>query len=66
MTSAVESELAQEPGMGSRIGPYVIDRLIGRGMRTADLSLLKADWHFDPLRSDSRFTAIEARMNYQP
>ena len=31
-----------------------------------DLSLLKADWHFDPLRSDSRFKAIEARMNYQP
>ena len=31
-----------------------------------DLSLLKADWHFDPLRSESRFKAIEARMNYLP
>ena len=31
-----------------------------------DLSLLKADWHFDPLRSESRFKAIEARMNFPP
>jgi serine/threonine protein kinase/TolB-like protein/Tfp pilus assembly protein PilF len=31
-----------------------------------DLSLLKTDWHVDPLRGDARFKAIEARMNYQP
>jgi serine/threonine protein kinase/Flp pilus assembly protein TadD len=31
-----------------------------------DLSLLKADWHFDPIRQESRFKAIEARMNYLP
>jgi TolB-like protein/Tfp pilus assembly protein PilF len=31
-----------------------------------DLSLLKADWHFDPLRNEARFKAIEARMNYLP
>jgi eukaryotic-like serine/threonine-protein kinase len=31
-----------------------------------DLSLLKADWHFDPLRDQARFKAIEARMNYLP
>jgi eukaryotic-like serine/threonine-protein kinase len=31
-----------------------------------DLSLLKADWHFDPLRDDARFKAVQARMNYLP
>lgn len=35
-------------------------------LNDADLSLLKADWHFDPIRNEPRFRAIEARMNYPP
>ena len=33
-------------------------------LEDADLSLLKTDWHFDPIRDEPTFKAIEARMNY--
>ena len=65
MTSAVDTDPAhRSDGLLNRpIALY--DAGIGPEGRLY-LSLLKADWHFDPLRKESRFKAIEARMNYLP
>jgi hypothetical protein len=70
MTSATDAEFAAAPGgaaapgVGSCIAWQWLDKAEQLG--DPDLSLLKADWHFDPLRKESRFKAIEARMNYLP
>jgi serine/threonine protein kinase len=35
-------------------------------LQDPDLSLLKVDWQFDPIRGQPQFKAVEARMHIQP